>query len=100
MRNESLLLLHPVQNLVAGAKQLDSQGEDLVKSIFKKILESGDTYSVAELESWFVNQTGIVEQSVLDRIMNIAHYQKSKFEASNKFRMVSDGDECGCGGGH
>lgn len=100
MRNESLSLLHPIQNLVVGTKHLDSKGEDLVKSTFKKILESGDTYSVAELESWFARQTDIVEQSVLDRIMNIAHYQKSKFEASNKFRMMSDGNECGCGGGH
>lgn len=100
MRNESLLLLHPLQSLVANAKHLDLQGEDLAKSTFKKILESGDTYNVAELESWFAQQTNAPDHSVLDRIMNIAHYQKSKFEASNKFRMISDGNECGCGGGH
>ena len=100
MRNESFSLLYSVQNLAASAKHLDFQGEELVKSTFKKILESGDTYSVPELERWFAQQTGVVEQSLLDRIMNIAHYQKSKFEASNKFRMVSDGNDCSCGGSH
>ncbi len=100
MREDSLSLLHHLQNLATSAKHLGSQEEDLVKSTFKKILESGDVYSVAELENWFAIHSGDVEQTVLDRIMNIAHYQKSKFEASNKLRMISSDNECGCGGAH
>jgi hypothetical protein len=45
--------------------------------VFKKILESGDTYSVTELENWFTTQPSIAEQPVVDRMINIVHYQKS-----------------------
>ncbi len=94
-----MLLLNELQSLVTNSKHLESQDEELVKSTFRKILESGDTYSVTELEN-LLSQANTAEQSVLDRVMNIAHYQKSKFDASNKFRMISDGNECGCGGSH
>ncbi len=100
MRNESLAMLQHLQSLVTNTKSLGTSDEELIKSTFKKILESGDTYNVIELENWFIVQANVVQQSVLDRIMNIAHYQKSKFEANNKFRMISDNDECGCGGSH
>ncbi len=94
-----MLLLNELQSLVTNSKHLEAQDEELVKSTFRKILESGDTYSVTELEN-LLSQANTAEQSVLDRVMNIAHYQKSKFDASNKFRMISDGNECGCGGSH
>ena len=100
MRPESLALMQQLQTLAVNSKSLGSSDEDLIKSTFKKILESGDTYSVTELENWFVHQPSPSKQPVIDRIMNIAHYQKSKFESSNKFRMVSDGNECGCGESH
>src|SRR5574337_9063 len=100
MKNESVLLLQQLQNLAAKTKSLDPLDEDLVKSTFRKILESGDTYNVAELENWFMREVNVEGQSVIDRMMNIAHYQKSKFEASNKFRMISDGHGCGCGIDH
>ena len=99
MRSDSLALLQQIRDLAENSKPLGQSDEDLVKSAFRKILESGDTYSVAELENWFTSQN-TWEQPTIDRIMNIAHYQKSKFDASNKFRMISDGNECGCGGGH
>ncbi|MDE1726622.1 MAG: hypothetical protein KGH89_05090 [Thaumarchaeota archaeon] len=98
MKSESLLLLDALQD-IASAASLGSQDEDLVKSVFKKILDSGDTYNMTELESWF-SKVVSANQSAVDRVLNIAHYQKSKFEARNKFRMISDGDDCGCGGGH
>ncbi len=53
---ESLALLQQLQSLVKDSKSLGPADEDLVKSTFRKILESGDTYSVSELENWFVNQ--------------------------------------------
>ncbi|MDE1764803.1 MAG: hypothetical protein KGI27_00875 [Thaumarchaeota archaeon] len=100
MRSDSLALLQQIRDLAENSKSLGPSDEDLVKSAFGKILESGDTYSVTELENWFTSQKNAWEQPVIDRIMNIAHYQKSKFDASNKFRMISDGSECGCGGSH
>lgn len=98
MRSESFLLLEQLQGLVSNAKSLGYNDDDLVKLTFKKILESGDSYSIAELENWFAGKMNGVDQSVIDRVLNIAHYQKSKFEANNKFRIVSDGNDCSCGG--
>jgi len=100
MRDKSIELLQPLESLAENARPLEPSDEELVRSTFKKILEGGDTYSVAELENRFMQNAGAADRSVIDRIMNIAHYQKSKFEASNKFRVVSDGNECGCGSGH
>ncbi|MGB9002278.1 MAG: hypothetical protein WCC52_00540 [Nitrosotalea sp.] len=97
MRNESFLFLEQLQGLISNAKSLGYHDDDLVKLTFKKILESGDTYSITELENWFVSKVNGVDRSVIDRVLNIAHYQKSKFEANNKFRIVSDGNDCGCG---
>ena len=51
-----------------------------------------------ELEHWFTNDDQKTEQKILDRIMNIAHYQKSKFDAENKFKIISNDDGCSCGG--
>ncbi len=74
--------------------QIKATDEDMIKDIFKKILSSGDNYSLSEIEDWLntVTQT----PSVGERIMNIAHYQKTKHEASNRLKMMPD--DCGCGG--
>ena len=77
---------------------LGPEDEEFVKDVFKKILEGGDNYNMHELKNWFANRDQKIESQVLDRMMNIAHYQKSKFEANDKFRMISDGDGCSCGG--
>ena len=100
MKIESLALLREIRGLVTEVKSIGPSDEDVVKTVFRRILEGGDSYNVAEIEKWIVAEATGADQSVVDRIMNIAHYQKSKFEANNKFRMVSDDNECGCGCGH
>lgn len=101
MKMESLVLLQKLEDLATNSISLQPHEEDLVKSTFKEILNRGDTYNVTELEAWFASKSKGGSSAVIERIMNIAHYQKSKFDASNKFRMVSDGNDCSCGcGGH
>ena len=97
MRQESVILLNQLEKLSSNV-DLGPEDEEFIKDTFKKILEGGDNYNMHELENWFTNRDQKIEQQVLDRMMNIAHYQKSKIEASNKFRMVSDGGDCSCGG--
>jgi len=98
MLQDSTILLNELQKLILNAKSLKSEDEEFVKSTFKKILEGGDNYSMHELEHWFTNDDQKTEQKILDRIMNIAHYQKSKFDAENKFKIISHDDGCSCGG--
>ncbi len=74
--------------------QLKPEDENAIKDIFKKILSSGDNYDLSEIENWL--NTVTQSQSIGERIMNIAHYQKTKYEASNRLKMMPD--DCGCGG--
>ena len=66
-----------------------------------KINESGNTYDVDEIESWFENEGSWKNKDVRTRIVNISHYSQAKFEQTNKFRIVDDscgdGDSCSCG---
>ena len=98
MRKDSAILINELQKLASNAKTLMPADEGFVKNTFKQILESGDNYNMHEIEHWFANDDDKTEQKVLDRIMNIAHYQKSKFDAENKFKIISNDDGCSCGG--
>jgi len=77
-------------------KILSKEDEEMIKDAFRKILESGKTYSMYEVEEWLGIGTS-PSQDVFERIMNIAHYQKAKYEAKNRLKMMQD--SCGCGGG-
>jgi hypothetical protein len=74
--------------------QLKPEDETTIKDVFKNILSNGDNYDLSEIEKW-VN-TITKSQSIVDRIMNIAHYQKIKHETNNRLKIMPDG--CGCGG--
>ena len=77
-------------NVILG-KELD----ETIKDIFKKILSSGDTYKIDEIEKW-LDANFKTTPIVSERILNIAHYQKAKFDAKNPLKLVQD--SCGCGG--
>lgn len=100
MKPESVVKLHDLHSLVSKDQNLAPSDEDLAKSTFKEMLEGGDAYSITDLETWFLENSENPKREVLDRILNIAHYQKTKFDARNKFRIVSGGSECSCGGNH
>ena len=73
---------------------LGSNQDELIKITFKKILSSGDIYKIEEIENWLNNsQTNPI---VAERILNVAHYQKAKFDAKNPLKMAHD--SCGCAG--
>lgn len=96
MNPESVSLLKKILDITNSGKPLSGPDEDQVKSVLRQILESGDTYTMDEL-ALLLNPEGMSQdESVVDRIMNMAHYQKSKFDAGNKFKVISD--DCGCGG--
>ncbi|MDE1862403.1 MAG: hypothetical protein KGI33_05780 [Thaumarchaeota archaeon] len=97
MKKESASLLQDLRSLLNVGIQLGPAEEELVKSTFAKILQSGDTYSVKEIEDWFLQEHRDGKSANFERMVNMAHYQKSKFEASNKFRIISGGEGCSCG---
>ena len=99
--NSTIMKLNDITTNVEDKSVLTSENEDFVKKIFKEINENGERYDVDEIESWFENEGSWNTKDVRMRIVNISHYVQSKFEQTNKFRMISDScddeDSCSCG---
>ena len=94
LSERSLVLLNHLKSINCD-KILGSEQDDLIQNTFKKILSSGDIYKIDEVENWLDGgqQTHPI---VAERILNVAHYQKAKFDAKNPLKMAHD--SCGCGG--
>ena len=99
--NSTIMRLNEITTLVEDKTNLTSENESLIKQIFKEINEKGGRYDVDENVSWFENEGSWNVKDVKTRIVNISHYVQSRFEQTNKFRIVDDtcddGDSCSCG---
>ena len=99
--NSTIMRLNEITMLVDDKTKLTFENESLIKDVFKQINEKGEKYDVDEIESWFENEGSWNTKDVRTRIVNISHYAQSKFEQTNKFRIVDDtcdeGDSCSCG---
>ena len=93
LSEKTLVFLNELKS-IASDRTLESNQDELIKTTFKKILSSGDIYKIEEIENWLGNsQTNPI---IAERILNVAHYQKAKFDAQNPLKMAHD--SCGCGG--
>ena len=99
--NSTIMRLNEITTLVEDKTTLTPENESLIKDVFKQINEKGEKYDVDEIESWFENEGSWNVKDVRTRIVNISHYAQSKFEQTDKFRIVddtcADGDSCSCG---
>ena len=98
--NSTIMRLNEITSQIENKSMLTSENESLIKQIFREINETGERYDVDEIESWFENEGSWNVKDVRTRIINISHYAQSKFEQTNKFRIVDDtcdDDSCGCG---
>ena len=96
--NSTIMRLNEITSQIENKSMLTSENESLIKQIFREINESGERYDVDEIESWFENEGSWNIKNVTTRIVNISHYAQSKFEQTNKFRIIDDscgdGDSC------
>ena len=95
--NTTIIKLNEITTRIKNKNQLSPDDESAIKQIFREINENGENYDVDEIESWFENEGSWENKLVRNRITNIAHYQQTKYEQNNKFRMISDNDSCSCG---
>ena len=95
LTNDLIMKLNEITTSVSSKKHLSADDESVIKNIFKNIVESDGRYDVYEIESWFALEGSWKYKSVVDRIVNIAHYQQTKYEEKNKLKFVSD--DCSCG---
>jgi hypothetical protein len=94
LSERSLVLLNHLKSIDC-IKIIGSEQDDLIQDVFKKILSSGDTYKIEEIENWLDGEEKI-DPVIAQRMLNVAHYQKAKFDANNPLKMAHD--SCGCGG--
>jgi hypothetical protein len=93
LSEKTLVFLNELKSIDCNGT-LGSNQDELIKATFKNILSSGDVYKIDEIENWlYDSQTNPI---VAERILNVAHYQKAKFDAKNPLKMAHD--SCGCGG--
>jgi hypothetical protein len=96
LTNNVIIQLNQITTMVKDKNSLNFQDEDFIKGIFKKILQSGETYNVEEIESWFENEGSWKSKKSITRIINMSHYLQDKYEQSNQFRILSDEHSCRC----
>lgn len=95
LSENSLALLNHLTSVDCSGT-LSTEQDDLIRDIFKKILSSGNVYKIDDIEKW-LNFNHVTNPVVAERILNVAHYQKAKHDATNPLKMAHD-DSCGCGG--
>ena len=95
LTNDIIMKLNEITISVSSKKNFTQDDESVIKNIFKSIVEGGGRYDVNEIESWFALEGSWKDKSVVDRIVNMAHYQQTKHEEKNKLKFTSDGCSCG-----
>ena len=95
LTNDVITKLNEITTSVSSKKKLSQDDEEIIKNIFKEIVEGGGRYDVYEIESWFALEGSWKDKPAVERIVNMAHYQQTKFEEKNRLKFVSD--ECSCG---
>jgi hypothetical protein len=95
LTNDIIIKLNEITASVSSKKNLSQDDENIIKNTFKSIVEGGGRFYVDEIESWFALEGSWKYKSVVDRIVNMAHYQQTKYEEKNKLKFASD--DCSCG---
>ena len=96
LTNNIIIQLNEITTMIPNKNSLKPNDEELIKVIFKKMLESGETYNVEEIGSWFKNEGTWKNNNSIIRITNMAHYIQEKYEQVNKLRRLSDERSCKC----
>ena len=94
--NSTIERLNEITTTIQNKNKLSTDDEVVIKEIFNGINKKGDAYDVDEIESWFENEGSWNNKDVRMRITNISHYAQTKYEQTNKLRMMTDDDSCSC----
>ena len=95
--NSTIQYLNQITAIVENKNKLSIDDESMIKETFNDINKCGESYNVDEIEAWFENEGSWNNKDVRMRITNISHYAQTKYEQTNKFRVIPDDDSCGCG---
>ena len=96
LTNNVIIKLNEITMMVEDKSNLKESEIEKIKTIFKTIIENGETFDLDDIESWFENEGTWKNKSSRIRVTNLAHYVQNKFQQTLKLKIISD-DDCGCG---
>ena len=97
LTNNVIIKLNEITTLIEDKNDIKENEVEEIKQIFLDLLKNGEQYNVDEVESWFENEGTWRNKNSRVRVSNLSHYVQSKFEQTDRFRIISDkNDQCGC----
>ena len=95
LTNNVIIKLNEITTLVEDKNNLKESEIEEIKTIFRRMIESGERYDLDDIESWFENEGSWQDKNSRVRVVNLAHYVQNKFQQTLKLNIISD-DDCGC----
>ena len=96
LTNNVIIKLNEITTMVEDKSKLSESEVNEIKTIFKKLVETGERYDVDEIEFWFENEGSWTTKEPRIRIANLSNYIQDKYQQTAHLRIVSD-DDCSCG---
>ncbi len=97
LTNNVIIKLNEITTVIEDKNDIKENEVEEIKQIFLDLLKNGEQYNVDEIESWFENEGTWSKKDSRVRVSNLSHYIQSKFEQTDRFRIISDtNDKCGC----
>lgn len=90
LTNNVIIKLNEITTVVEDKNKLSEQEIDVIKSIFRDILKSGERYDVDDIESWFENEGSWLNKLTRIRVINLSHYIQDKHEQTVRLKIITD----------
>jgi len=95
LTNNVIIKLNEITALIEDKSTIKENEVKEIKQIFLDLLKNGEYYVVEEIESWLKNEGTWRDKDSRVRITNLSHYVQSKFEQTDRFRIISDNNDQG-----
>jgi hypothetical protein len=95
LTNSVIIKLNEITSMVEDKSRLTESDIDIIKSIFRNLIENNERYDIDEIEFWFENEGSWNTKEPRIRIVNLANYIQDKYQQTAHLRIISD-DDCGC----
>ena len=90
LTNNVIIKLNEITTVVEDKNKLKQEEIEIIKSIFKEILDKGERYDVDDIESWFENEGSWQNKNSRIRVINISHYIQDKHEQTARLKIIQD----------
>ncbi len=90
LTNNVIIKLNEITTVVEDKNKLSEQEIEVIKSIFRDILKSGERYDVDDIESWFENEGSWSNKLTRIRVINLSHYIQDKYEQTARLKIITD----------